>query len=77
MNPAAIERDCQCGGKQTGKGPIEAVFNDGAAERRIFQVGVVGEDGLVGDGRIVKRERTGKVPIACNAVGICRMKLRQ
>jgi hypothetical protein len=77
MNPAAIKRDRQCGGQQMGKGPIEAVFNDGAAERRILQVGVVWQDGFVGDGRIVKRERAVKVPIACNAVGICRMKLRQ
>ena len=57
MNPAAVDLNLENRRQQTGKRPIEAIVDgvpsfDGMIEGRKIR-----HDGLVGDRRIVKRER--------------------
>jgi len=70
VNPATVVGDCQRRRQQTSKGPVNPVFNDVAALRRLGEVGVIGGDGFVGDGWIVESHGADKVPIASDSVRV-------
>jgi hypothetical protein len=64
-------------GKEARKGPVDAAFGDIAILHGETEVGVVRQDGFVCDRRIIESQRTVKISVARNAVGMCTVHPKQ
>src|ERR1700676_2726935 len=68
--PVAVECNRDRRREQPVEGPIETRVADVSPLCGVIESGKAGQDGFVGNGRIVERDGASKVPIAGNAVGV-------
>jgi hypothetical protein len=68
VDPRALNIKSEGRSEKTKKRPIEPVIDDIATVGWTFKTCEVWDDRFIGHGRIIKREGTGKEPVACNSV---------
>jgi hypothetical protein len=70
MNPAAIHRECKCGGQQPIKGSTDTAFSDIAALCRVIEIAKVWQDRFVSHCRIIKRQRSREKAVPRDSVRV-------
>ena len=70
MNPTTVNLELEEGRQQTGERPIKTVIRGVASFDRTIHGGKIRCDGLIGNGRIVERERADEEAIARNPMRV-------